>query len=318
MEGWITAAVAAVLAVLGAVFFLGRRKDQGAGTPGPAPGGSGAGHPPAPAEPPPGPAEPPSAQAEPPSAQIEPTAAAQAGLPAGALSPVADFDPAAISGGLLRKAVEAGQFEAPVWIEVEWDGLLLQVGAHALRARVGDALLRLPVSWQDTLAICKKLGWCPPTAAISDAIWKAATVRIPPVPMGNFSTPEKAKETSKKMVRLAFCQQHNQNVDSKIPPDRASELCATEGKDWILSKRNLTTPKAATTYGWHQPNGKPIQGLGPDEKPPAHDDAHFDQTQVLRPIKRQARRKLDGALVDLLDELEARALPPAVTKPLRP
>lgn len=238
-------------------------------------------------------------------------------MPAEALPSIAVLDPGAISGGLLRKAVEAGHFEAPVWVEVEWDGLVLQVGAHALRAKVGDGLLRLPVSWKDTLAICKKLGWCPPTSAISDAVWKAATVRIAPVPMGDFTTPDKAKETSKKMVRLGFCQAHNKNVDAKIPADRASELCATEGKDWILSKRNLTAPNAATTYGWHQLNGKPIQGLGPDEKPPAHDDGHFDQTQVLRPIKRQAKRAGDGAVVDLLDELEKRGLPAAVTKPLR-
>jgi hypothetical protein len=327
---WIAAVVAAVLAVLGALFLKARGKDQSAGGSGAPPLGPGT---PAPGEsiplpdapaldkPSPAPDAPssdkpsPSAQTPPSGPVAEPTPGE--GLPAAALAPVAEFDPAALSGNLLRKAVEAGQFEAPVWVEVEWDGLVLSVGAHALRAKVGDALLRLPVSWKDTLAICKTLGWCPPTSAISDAIWKAATMRVTPVPLGNFSTPEKASETSKKMVRLGFCKTHNQNVDAAIPPDRTAELCATEGKDWILSKRNLTTPKAATTYGWHQPSGKPIQPLGPDEKPPAHDDGHFDQTQVLRPIQRKARRKSDGALVDLLDELEHRGLPPKLTKPLR-
>jgi hypothetical protein len=239
------------------------------------------------------------------------------GLPASALAPVAALDPGAISGGLLRKAVLAGQFEAPVWVRVEWDGLELQVGAHALRAKVGDALLRLPVSWQDTVAICKALDWCPPTSAISDAIWKAATVRVAPVPLGNWSTPEKVKETSKNMTRLVFSKAHNENIDKAVPKGRDNELCAPQGKDWILSVRNLTAPKAATTYGWHQLDGKPIQGLGPDGKAPAHDDGHFDQTQVLRPIRRQAKRKSDGATVDLLDELEKRGLPAAVTKPLR-
>ena len=152
---------------------------------------------------------------------------------------------------------------------------------------------------------------------MSDAIWSAATLRVAPVPMGDFTTPEKALATSKKMTRIEYTSTHNANVDSKIPADRAAELCSTEGKDWILSKRNLTTAVAATTYGWHQPNGKPIQGLGPDEKPPAHDHAHFDQTQVLRPIRRIARRKSDGADVDLCDELESRGLPAACLKALR-
>lgn len=330
MEGWIAAVVAVVAAVLGALFLRGRQAGNGgapgtsAGTPaGTTPAGTtpapatgstdqGASNPPAP-EPPPGGAPVPTSAP----AGGGGAATPDQGLPGDALSPIAPFDPDAISGGLLVKAVEAGQFEAPTWVEIEWDGLLVQVGAHALRARVGDRLLRLPVSWTDTVAICKKLGWCPPTSALSDAVWKAATVKVAPVPIGDFSTPAKAKESSKKMVRLGYCQVHNQNIDSKIPPERAPELCATEGKDWILSKRNLTAPRAATTYGWHQANGKPIQGLGPDAKPPAHDDGHFDETQVLRPIRRQARRAGDGTPTDLLDELEKRGLPAAVTKAMR-
>lgn len=279
---WIAAAIVGALAVLGALFF-GQRKKVSA-------------------------AEGDKDQAPSP---------ANVGLPASQLVKVAELDPEASAGGLLRKAVDTGQLEAPVWVTVEWDGLLLQVGAHALRARVGDALLRLPVTYAETLAICKKLGFCPPTSAISDAVWSAATVRVAPVPLGDWSTPEKVKESSKKMTRLGNCKAHNDNIDGAIPDGREAELCATEGKDWILSKRNLTAPRAATTYGWHQPNGKPIQGLGPDGTPPAHDDGHFDQTQVLRPIRRRAVRKSDGAEVDLIDELVSRGLPEAVVQALR-
>ena len=319
MEGWILAAVAAVLGVVGVLLLRARGKAPGAAPPQlqPQPQPSpqpDAGPTPTP-EPSPEPTPSPASSAPASEPAPAPTAV---GLPAATLQPIAPFQPAAVSGGLLAAAVEAGQFEEPTWIEIEWDGLLVEVGAHALRARVGEKILRLPVTWLDTLAICKRLDWCPPTAPLVDAVWAAATVRVAPVPMGNFSTPEKAKATSKKMLLLEYSAAHNANVDAAIPPDRLQELCATEGKDWILSKRNLTTPTAATTYGWHQANGKPIQGLGPDEKPPAHDHAHFDQTQVLRPIRRRARRKSDGAPVDLCDELESRGLPAACLKALRP
>lgn len=249
-------------------------------------------------------------------AEPEPGATFSA-MTAADLPPIAPFDVAATAGGLLLQAVEKGFFEAPAWVQVEWQGLLIEVGAHALRSKVGDRLLRLPVSWLDVLTISRKLGWTPPTSGLSDAIWKAATVRVPAMPFGDFSTPERAKVTSKKMHLLEFVKIHNERLDAKIPKERFSELTCSEGKDWILSKRNLTSPKAATTYGWHGENGTPIQGLGPDAKLPAHDDLHFDQTQVLRPIKRQARRRSDGAVVDLLDEFERQGIPAGALATLR-
>ncbi|MEZ4295510.1 MAG: hypothetical protein R3B70_11085 [Polyangiaceae bacterium] len=340
MEAWIAAGVAAVLAVIAAIFFGSRSKNPASGPPG---SGSGSGSSGGPLSEPPSPPKTPEEEGEPapsgngsqpaPSGSGSPpkpgeggpepgkSAPSEGGLDAGKkaeeLSPVAPFDPSASSGGLLVKAVEAGEFEGPLWVAVEWDGLEIEVGAHALRAKVGDKLLRLPVSWAETVGICQKLDWCPLTSDLSDAVWKAATLRPNPTPIGDFSTPEKAAATSKKMRRLEFCLTHNTKVDAQIPEARAAELASTEGKDWILSKRNLTAAKAATTYGWHQSNGKPIQSLGPDGTKPAHDDAHFDQTQVLRPIRRKAKRKSDGAVVDLLDELESRGLPKEVTAPLR-
>ncbi len=360
MEGWIVAAIAAVLGFFGFLVFRSKGGTTskppvlggGSETPSPGPSGSGAstGKPPSsgsgtPTEKPPSSGsgtsteKPPSSgsgtsteepsssgSAEPPSGNPPPSGGGASsvsldppkpfGKPTAELVAIAPFAADASSFGLLSSAVAKGEVEEPTWVKVEWDGLELSVGAHALRAKVGDHVLRLPVNWKETLTICKTLGLCPPTSNISDAIWKAATVRAAPVPMGNFSTPEKAAATSKKMGKLEYALVHNENVDSEIPTDKFQELCASEGKDWILSKRNLTKPTAATTYGWHQESGKPIQGLGPDNSPPAHNNEHYDQTQVLRPIRRVARRVSDGKSVDLAAELVARGLPPACIKDL--
>ena len=109
---------------------------------------------------------------------------------------------------------------------------------------------------------------------------------------------------------------HDELVEAQIPAERRGELCATEGKDWVLCKRNLLGPHKATTYGWHKLDGKPIQTRGSDGKAPRHNDTHFDYSQTLRPIQRMARRS-DGTQVDLLDIFRSQGLPPEVLAPLR-
>lgn len=238
------------------------------------------------------------------------------------LAEIAAFVSSASAGGLLRRAVEQGIHEQPTWIEVPFAGLTVRVGAHALRANVGGRLLRLPVSYADVIAISKRLGWIAPTAGLADAIWMAAKLRISPAPQGDFSTPAAAADTSRRMSTLEFVAAHDRAIEAKIPANRRGELAGTEGKDWILSKRNLLKPrdgggKAGTTYGWHQlPGGEPIQGLGPDASGPAHSDQHFDYSQTLRPIQRMARRA-DGTEVDLADELVRLGLPAAVLAPFK-
>lgn len=231
---------------------------------------------------------------------------------------IAPFDPKASSGGLLRKAVLAGAYEPPQWVEIPFKGLLVRVGAHTLRANVGGSLLRLPVSYADVITICNALHWVPPTAKLSDAIFEAATVRIAPKGLVRDGHPEDQDG----MKRLGFVARHNENIDAAIPEGKWNELAATEGKDWILSNRNILKAKdsggkGATTYGWHYPKGGMIQKLAPDALPPRHDDQHWDYSQTFRPIDRNAIRIEDGAVVDLLEEL-GRNLKPAVLEPFRP
>jgi hypothetical protein len=241
--------------------------------------------------------------------------------PTDAKTDLPDVAPLALTrkaGGLLLEAVQQNAFEPPTWVDVDFGELTVQVGAHALRARVGGQLLRLPVCYKDVIAICSALGWVPPTYALSDAIWKAATVRLEPQPSGSFDRATKdQKIRDKKATALEYVVAHNNAIDALIPAGRWGELAADEGKDWVLCNRNRFT-HAATTYGWRWTrNGKPIQGRGPDDKPPAHDSAHFDYSQVLRPIKRIARRKSDGAEVDLLEVFVKHGVRMAMLEPFR-
>lgn len=237
---------------------------------------------------------------------------------------IAPLIPTMKSGGLLLKAVEMGAFEQPIWHDVPYGDLIVKVGAHALRANVGGRLLRLPVSYCDAIQICKKLGWIVPNAELCDAIWEASTMRIGHVPMGDRSTEAGSAIADKKMVTLEYSLGMNARMDSRIPPNRWGELTDTEGKYWILSKRNLLPSrgggphsKGVANYGWHQPpRGEVVQDIGPDSSKPWHDIYHCDYSQTLRPIQRMARRA-DGTQVDLLEEVEKHGIPAAVLTPFR-
>jgi hypothetical protein len=211
-----------------------------------------------------------------------------------------------LARGMLVDAVRRGRTEPVDWTDIEWAGHRVLVGKHALSVLDNGTHLRLPVSFKDAVAIARARGWALPTAELADAIWSAAPVKLRPAPQS--SGPE--------MTSLAHARKHSAAIDAQIA-SRRGELASPEGKHWILSVRNTTAAGAATTYGWHQPNGKPIQPLGPDTARPAHNDQHFDYSQTYWPIERQAVRLSDGAVVDLLDVFEARGLPRAATLPLR-
>ncbi|EYF01890.1 hypothetical protein [Chondromyces apiculatus] len=209
----------------------------------------------------------------------------------------ADRVPAA---GLLRAAVEAGLDEAVDWVEVPWEGHTVRVGAHALRAPYEGKLVRLPVSSADAFAICRAKGWVLPTASLSDAIWRAATVRLVPKPL----------PPDDRMSRMGHVLVSDAEIERQIAGRPG--LAADEGKDLILAAGNALRPGTARDYGWRDAAGNPLQPLGPSSRPPQHDAGWIDYSRKFRPIQRFTR---EGR--DLLDLFVAQGMPEAVVAPLR-
>ena len=199
------------------------------------------------------------------------------------------------AGGILRAAADAGTLAPIDWVEVDvGDGLTVTTSADALKASIPevDRPLRLPVSYQEAVEICRANQWVVPTQAVSDAIWRAAKVRVPPVPL--VIKPEDAQF----MKTIAWSIRHNANIDKT--PIEPGTLVADVGKDWVLD--NGIAVSHAVNYGWRQLNGTLIQTLGH-----RHDAGHWDYSQVLRVVQRRAR--LRGETIDLLDYL-AKAIQP--------
>lgn len=232
------------------------------------------------------------------------------------------------SGGLLLAAVLAGEHVPPTWAELDLPGgLTVCVATDALRALIpeSDTPLRLPASYAETIAICRELGCLPPTAAISDAVWAAAAVRV--APRGLVVTANDAEQ----MATVEWTLRHNAAIETalrgrEVPADNLSNsptntdmlseapsvkecgIVADVGKDWILD--NGLSVRGAVNYGWRASATHLLQPLGH-----AHNAAHFDYSQVLRLVRREAH--LDGETVDLLDVLVGRGLAERWAAPYR-
>lgn len=171
-----------------------------------------------------------------------------------------------LAGALLR-AVNAGSVRAPEWFPVPVGDDAVFVTTDAVAAPFGGKMRRLPVSWDETIEIARKLGAVPVSRAISDASWLASAVKIAPQPLVSTSN------DAAKMAGVEFMGRHNDYLDAHVVP---GSLCRDMGKDWIVDESGKPT-----NYGWRDLSGTPIQSVGH-----RHDAAHRDYSQVLVLAKR--------------------------------
>lgn len=154
--------------------------------------------------------------------------------------------------------------------------------------------LRLPASFDDMLEIAGSVGdIIPPTKAISDARWSAASKRIvlPPISGGAH------KSDGIDPVGV----QQVQQWDAELGPVSAGPLYDGGWKEWILEPG--IAEGQAVNYGLRGKNGNAdavwqSPGHG-------HDDKWLDYSQLATFVKRAAKK--NGKPVDLLDELASGA-----------
>jgi hypothetical protein len=194
-----------------------------------------------------------------------------------------------LSSGLLLAAAERGEIDAIQWTDIDvGDGLVVTVSNDALKARIPEIErpIRLPASYAETIAICNALRVLPPTQAISDAIWASAAVIVQPRGL------VRTVADIAMMNTVAWSIKHNDGIDAlELDP---ALLVADVGKDWLLD--NGIARRGAVNYGWRVDRLHLLQPLGH-----AHDAAHWDYSQVLRAVEREA--VLNGTTIDLLEYL---------------
>jgi hypothetical protein len=96
-----------------------------------------------------------------------------------------------------------------------------------------------------------------PTRKIADIIWRFATVRMTPEPI----------PPSPEMTTVPVMFQHHELVwqqrQTFLPSHLLGELTAGHKKDVVISNKihGNPPPKRVVIYGWHYPDGKPIQPM---------------------------------------------------------
>lgn len=113
--------------------------------------------------------------------------------------------------------------------------------------------IRIPMNYHTAGKVALHFGFILPTRKMVDAIYEQSDYHFTPQPM----TP------GPRMRSTAYYQQHNrkiaqQRLQKHIP---LGELVSGHKKDVVITKRLIRMPSRIAIYGWHRPDGSPIQPL---------------------------------------------------------
>ena len=136
-----------------------------------------------------------------------------------------------------------------------------------------DDWLRLPITPQLAERFAAELDCVLPTRVMVDAIWRAAVVRTTPVTFD----PRVYDITA--LERFAA---HDAAIDAQLAGALPGALVAGHKKDVIASTLRTQFPQRVVIYGWHRPDGTPIQ---PRSK--VHGTGHVDYSHGVRFVARR-------------------------------
>ncbi|MCU0862243.1 MAG: hypothetical protein MUC36_00500 [Planctomycetes bacterium] len=136
-----------------------------------------------------------------------------------------------------------------------------------------DDWLRLPITPQLAERFAAELDCVLPTRVMVDAIWRAAAVQTTPVTFD----PRVYDITA--LERFAA---HDAAIDAQLVGVGPGALVAGHKKDVIASALRTQFPQRVVIYGWHRPDGTPIQ---PRSK--VHGTGHVDYSHGVRFVARR-------------------------------
>jgi hypothetical protein len=132
------------------------------------------------------------------------------------------------------------------------------------------------------------------TAKISDDIFAQADVKLPPRPL-----------TKDRDLAATFFE-HHRIIEGQRSGAALGLLVAGVKKDVVLTNRLRERERRVAIYGWHNPDGKPIQPLYV-----GHSDSHVDYSHGIRLMSR--RMIVDERPVVVGDVLKSKELSPLIS-----
>lgn len=165
---------------------------------------------------------------------------------------------------------------------------------------IGSArdFLHIPMALPTALEVSRAFGFILPTRRIVDAIYEQATVRLQPEPL----------PAGDQMRSTGYYVAH----DLRVAEQRAAfgaglgELISGHKKDLVITGRLWTNPQRVAIYGWHRPDGHPIQPLST-----VHGARYADYSHGVRLVSLVGY--VDGQPRSLIEALEDPDLAAALT-----
>jgi hypothetical protein len=160
----------------------------------------------------------------------------------------------------------------------------VQVMPDYLAIGSDDDFLRMPMTPASAMMIADAFGFSLTTTKLADAIYEQADVKLEPKPL-----------TEHRDAVQTFAQ-HNAIIEEQRAGKKLGLLVAGIKKDVVITNKLTEKPNKVAIYGWHKPDGKPIQPLYT-----GHVDWYVDYSHGIRLVSRT--ETLDGKEVDLFDVL---------------
>jgi hypothetical protein len=150
--------------------------------------------------------------------------------------------------GAARERYFEAAVDAPTWVRVALSPQLsIDVTSDVLKAQ-GN---RIPLWPSTSQRIADRLNAMLPTKTISDAIWRAGTVKIAPRSM------QPREGVSRDSNRLLA--EHNAIIDAQVAG--RTGLIVGQKKDQVVGRSLETVRNKVFLYGWHDLSGRPVQPM---------------------------------------------------------
>jgi hypothetical protein len=178
----------------------------------------------------------------------------------------------------------------PVTVVAGDDVATYHVAPDYLAVGSNDDYVLMPLGPYTAQAIADRLGCTLPTPKMVDDIYAHAAVKLVPAPIA----------PSPAMTTIPIFLQHNQMVRTQRTQrgEPLGQLTAGHKKDVVIARRVFESPEMVGIYGWHRPDGTPIQPLYT-----GHTAAHVDYSHGVRLVLRTmtvggAPKTVDEVLAD--------------------
>ena len=149
--------------------------------------------------------------------------------------------------------------------------------------------IRIPMDLHTASTVATQFGFILPTRRMVDAIYNQSEDHFTPQPL----------PPGPQMRSTGYYQRHNQMIQRQRLSHGIAlgELVSGHKKDVVITNRLIHKPGRIAIYGWHRPDGKPIQPLST-----VHGAGYADYSHGIRLVSEKVL--VDGKLCSVYDILK--------------